>query len=54
MRRLAGIELLMMDDLAPRPCDATGTANFYEICVERHQHAATVVTSNPTAWEWPA
>jgi hypothetical protein len=54
MRRVAGIELLMMDDLAPRPCDATGTTDFYEIRVERRQHAATVVTSNPVAWEWPA
>jgi hypothetical protein len=34
-----------------QPLDATETADFYEICVERHQRASTVVTSNRTA-EW--
>ncbi len=36
---------------AGQPLDATETADFYEICVERHQRASTVVTSNRTA-EW--
>ena len=36
---------------AGQPLDATETAYFYEICVERHQRASTVVTSNRTA-EW--
>jgi DNA replication protein DnaC len=52
MRRLATVELLILDDFALQPLDATQTTDFYEICVERHQRAATVVTSNRTAEEW--
>jgi DNA replication protein DnaC len=54
MRRLTGIELLILDDFALTPLDPTETADFYQICVERHQRAATVVTSNRTAEEWLA
>jgi hypothetical protein len=32
---------------ALQPLDATETADFYQLCVERHQRASTVVT--PTA-----
>ncbi len=52
MRRLAGTELLILDDFALQPLGPTETADFYEICVERHQKAATVVTSNRTPEEW--
>jgi DNA replication protein DnaC len=35
--------------------DATETADFYQLCAERHQRASTVVvTSNRTAEEWLA
>lgn len=54
MRRLATIELLIIDDLALQPLDAASTTDFYELCVERHQRAATVVTSNRTPDEWLA
>jgi len=54
MRRLTGIELLILDDFALQPLGATETADFYEICVERHQRASTVVTSNRTPEEWLA
>src|SRR5690349_2813585 len=52
MRRLAGIDLLILDHFALQPLDATQTADFYEICVERHQRASTLVTSNRTPEEW--
>ncbi len=52
MRRLTGIELLILDDLALQPLDSTETADFYQLCVERHRKAATIVTSNRTAEEW--
>ena len=52
MRRLATVELLIIDDLALQPLDGTSTTDFYELCVERHQRAATVVTSNRTPDEW--
>jgi len=54
MRRLAGVELLILDDFALTPLDPTQTADFYQLCVERHQRASTVVTSNRTAEEWLA
>ena len=52
MRRLAGIELLILDDFALQPLDPMETADFYQLCVERHRKAATIVTSNRTAEEW--
>ena len=52
MRRLATTELLIIDDLALQPLDPVSTTDFYELCVERHQKAATIVTSNRTPDEW--
>ncbi|HUZ38818.1 MAG TPA: AFG1/ZapE family ATPase [Streptosporangiaceae bacterium] len=52
MRRLAGVELLILDDFALQPLDATETADFYQLCVERHRKTSTVVTSNRTPEEW--
>ncbi len=46
MRRLARVELLILDDFALRPLDATQTSDFYELVVERHRKAATICTSN--------
>jgi DNA replication protein DnaC len=52
MRKLTGIQLLIIDDLALQRLDATETTDFYQLCVERHQKTATVVTSNRTPEEW--
>jgi DNA replication protein DnaC len=52
MRKLAGVALLIIDDLALQAMDATETSDFYQICVERHRAASTVVTSNRTPDEW--
>jgi DNA replication protein DnaC len=52
MRKLAGIQLLIIDDLALQPLDSTETTDFYQLCVERHQKTATVITSNRTPDEW--
>lgn len=54
MRKLIGVDLLVIDDFALQPLDATETADVYEICVERHHHAATVLTSNRDPSEWLA
>jgi DNA replication protein DnaC len=54
IRRLAGIELLIIDDFALKPLDAIETTDFYELVVERHQKASTVVTSNREPSEWLA
>jgi DNA replication protein DnaC len=54
MRKLIGVDLLLVDDFALQPLDATETADIYEICVERHHHTATVLTSNRDPSEWLA
>jgi DNA replication protein DnaC len=46
MRRLVGMDLLILDDFALHPLDVTETNDFYELVVERHRKGATVLTSN--------
>ena len=52
VRKLLRVDLLIVDDLCLTALDATDTAVFYEIVVERHRRAATVVTSNREPIEW--
>lgn len=52
MRRLARVELLILDDFALRPLDPIQTSDFYELVVERHRKAATICTSNREPAEW--
>jgi len=52
MRRLAQVQLLLIDDFALQPLDATETADFYELVVARHHTASTVTTSNREPDEW--
>jgi DNA replication protein DnaC len=54
MRKLIGVDLLIIDDFALTNLDATETADIYELCVERHHAAATVLTSNRDPSEWLA
>ncbi|MDP8929592.1 MAG: ATP-binding protein, partial [Actinomycetota bacterium] len=54
LRRLIAVDLLIIDDFALQPLDATETTDFYELCVERHLKTATVVTSNWEPPEWLA
>jgi len=52
MRKLIRVDLLIIDDFALQPLDALDTADVYELIVERHRTAATVVTSNREPIEW--
>jgi DNA replication protein DnaC len=52
MRKLLRVDLLIVDDFALQPLDALDTADVYELIVERHRAAATVVTSNREPIEW--
>ncbi|MGK2902675.1 MAG: ATP-binding protein, partial [Mycobacterium sp.] len=52
IRRLAAVDVLIIDDFALRSLDATETSDFYEIVVERHQNKTTIVTSNREPAEW--
>jgi len=52
MRKLMRVDLLVLDDFALQPFDALDTADIYELVVERHRSASTVVTSNREPVEW--
>ena len=52
MRRLARLDLLIIDDFALQPMDPIQTTDFYELTVERHQTASTITTSNRDPSEW--
>lgn len=52
MRKLIRVDLLILDDFALQTLDATDTADIYELVVERHRTASTVVTSNREPVEW--
>jgi DNA replication protein DnaC len=54
MRKLMRVDLLILDDFALQPFDATDTADIYELIVERHRRASTLVTSNREPIEWIA
>ncbi len=54
MRKLLRVDLLVIDDFALQNLDALDTADVYELIVERHRSAATVVTSNREPIEWLA
>jgi DNA replication protein DnaC len=52
LRKLARVDLLILDDFALKPLDATQTNDFYELVVDRHRKASTTVTSNREPSEW--
>ncbi len=52
IRRLARVDVLILDDFALRALDATETNDFYELVVERHRRTSTIVTSNREPSEW--
>ena len=54
MRKLIGVDLLIVDDVTLQPLDAVATSDFYDLVVERHRRAATVFTSNRDTSEWLA
>jgi DNA replication protein DnaC len=52
LRKLARVDILILDDFALKPLDPTQTNDFYELIVERHQRASTIATSNREPAEW--
>lgn len=52
MRKLLRVDLLILDDFALQPLDALDTSDVYDLIVERHRAASTVVTSNREPIEW--
>lgn len=53
-RKLLRVDLLILDDFALSPLDGIDTAEIYELIVERHRNAATILTSNREPVEWLA
>ena len=54
IRKLLRADLLILDDFCLQPMDTADTADIYEIIVERHRTAATIITSNREPVEWLA
>lgn len=54
IRKLIRVDMLILDDFALSALDPIDTADIYEIIVERHRTAATIVTSNRDPIEWLA
>lgn len=52
LQRLLTTDLLIIDDFGLRQLDVTQSSDIYEIIVERHRKASTIVTSNRSLDEW--
>lgn len=53
-RRLLAPDLLIVDDFALRRLDHQQSSDFYEVILERHRRASTILTSNRSIDEWIA
>jgi DNA replication protein DnaC len=51
-RCLLAPDVLIVDDFALRRLDAEQSSDFYEVILERHRRASTIITSNRTIDEW--
>lgn len=51
-RRLLAPDVLIVDDFALRRLDAEQSSDLYELLLERHRRASTILTSNRTIDEW--
>jgi len=54
LRKLLRVDLLIIDDFALGGLNQADTDDLYEIVVERHRTASTIVTSNREPVEWLA
>jgi DNA replication protein DnaC len=54
VRKLLRVEVLILDDFSLTAMDTNDTADIYEIVVERHRRASTIITSNREPNEWIA
>jgi DNA replication protein DnaC len=52
LRRLLAPDVLILDDFGLRRLDARQSSEFYEVVLERHRRASTIVTSNRAIDEW--
>jgi DNA replication protein DnaC len=52
VRSLLAPDLLIIDDFGLRRLTAQQSSDFYEVIIERHRRASTIVTSNRAIEEW--
>lgn len=52
LRSLLVPDLLIVDDFGLRRLNAQQSSDFYEVIIERHRRASTIVTSNRAIDEW--
>jgi DNA replication protein DnaC len=52
LRSLLAPDILIVDDFALRRLDSRQSSDFYEVILERHRRASTILTSNRTIDEW--
>lgn len=52
LRSLLAPDLLILDDFGLRRLNAQQSSDFYEVIIERHRRASTIVTSNRAIEEW--
>jgi DNA replication protein DnaC len=54
IRKLLRVDVLILDDFALSAMDPNDTTDIYEVIVERHRRASTIITSNREPNEWIA
>jgi DNA replication protein DnaC len=52
LRSLLAPDLRIIDDFGLRRLGAQQSSDFYEVIIERHRRASTIVTSNRAIEEW--
>jgi DNA replication protein DnaC len=52
IRSLLAPDLIIIDDFGLRRLNAQQSSDFYEVVIERHRRASTIVTSNRSIEEW--
>jgi DNA replication protein DnaC len=52
LRSLLAPDLLVIDDFGLKRLSAQQSSDFYEVIIERHRRASTIVTSNRAIEEW--
>lgn len=52
IRSLLAPDLLVIDDFGLRRLNTQQSSDFYEVIIERHRRASTIVTSNRAIEEW--
>jgi DNA replication protein DnaC len=52
IRKYAGIDLLILDEIGYLPIDKAGADLLYQVLAERYEKASTVLTTNRAYKEW--